>query len=494
MIALNDLRERYRDFHALESAIALMNWDRQVLMPAGGAPARTAHQLALTKMRHQLLTSDETRRLIERAESEVDPQTLESAEIAALRKDFESAAKLPASLVERKATVSNDAYEVWKRAKAENRFDMLAPYYAELFEIARETSAALGDAEHPYDNLIDLYEEGAKYEDARRMFDAIRDPIIQLVARIREEGRENDDSILFGDWDPKALRAFAQDAAGKIGFDFNRGRLDVAPNAFCNGTTTQDVRMTTRHSEHIKGIVSSSLHEMGHGLYEQNCPREWDGTAISGGASLAVHESQSRLWENIVGRSRPFWMHFFPLLEKHVPAVGDLGHEGFYRAYSKVEPTFIRVGADELTYNLHILVRFELEVELVTKQIEVKDIPEAWNEKYRRYLGIVPPTDTLGCLQDVHWSRGSIGYFPTYAMGNLIGGHMWQLLREDVSDVDGKMARGEFGEILGWLTEKVYRHGRRYSPRELVQNVCGAYLDPKPWMDYATAKYESLYF
>jgi len=251
--------------------------------------------------------------------------------------------------------------------------------------------------------------------------------------------------------------------------------------------------MTTRASNHLKGIFSSSLHEMGHALYEQNSPIEWDRTPLAGGISLAVHESQSRLWENIVGRSKGFWNFFFPRIQSHFPELSHESTVSIWRAINKVEPEFIRVGADELTYNLHILIRFELEVEILTQKLRIQDLPEAWNAKYSEYLGITPDTNTVGCLQDVHWSKGSIGYFPTYSMGNLIGGQMWKCLLQDLGDVETLMAQGDFGPILSWLTAKVYQRAKVLPPKQLVTEITGRPMEATDWLQYAQTKYKLIY-
>ncbi len=491
--AKENLLRLFADHNALASAISLMNWDRQVLMPPGGATARTAHVGILTSKAHALFTGDEFARALEAFEAEAQPGSEDVAMAAALRREVDIETKLPQELIKRHSRVSSDAYETWKTAKATNNFPLLAPFYEQLFDIAGETAGLLGYTNHIYDPLIDMYEQGATYSDAEAMFQGIKQPIVDLVRKIREEGTPVDDAALVGDWDKEALRLFSEQTISAIGFDLDRGRLNLAPNAFCSGTSCSDIRMTTRASEHLKGIVSSSLHEMGHALYEQNSPLKWDRTPLAGGISLAVHESQSRLWENIVGRSRGFWTYFLPKLQASFPRLGGLDVDSFYRALNKVEPDFIRVGADELTYNLHILVRFEIEVEILTGQVKIKDLPEAWNAKYTDYLGITPPTDTLGCLQDVHWSRGSVGYFPTYSMGNLIGGQMWKCVKHDLGDTDSLMAKGEFAPILGWLTDKVYQHARSIPPRELVTQVTGRPMEPTDWLAYATAKYSDIY-
>jgi carboxypeptidase Taq len=493
MSAYSELLARYADVAALKAAGSLMSWDQQVLMPPGAAAARAAHAQVLSRIRHEVLTSDELRRALEAAERETDPASDEGRGVAALKRDLDIETKLPTDLVERKAKVSSEAYEVWKRAKAANDFGAMAPYYEELFGIARETAERLGYEGHPYDALINLYEFGATYAEARGMFEGIKDSVVELVKEIKDRGRAVDDSALAKDWDREKLRGFAEHAASVCGFDFERGRLNVSPNAFCSNLGSTDVRMTTRPSDHLKGIVSSSLHEMGHGLYEQGSPREWNDTPLGGGISLAVHESQSRLWENVIGRSRGFWTRFLPDLQAVFPELGSLDVESMYRAINKVEPSFVRVGADELTYNLHILVRFELEVDLITGELEMTELPEAWNAKYTEYLGISPPADSLGCLQDVHWSRGYVGYFPTYSMGNLIGLQIWRKLREDILNPDELMARGDFQPILGWLQEKIYRQGRRYTPRELVTRVTGRPMQPNDWLAYAQEKYKDVY-
>jgi carboxypeptidase Taq len=491
--AVERLVLRYQEMQAISSAIGLMNWDRQVLMPPGGSEARTAHVGRLTRMHHELLVSDETRRLLEAAEKEAEAGTDHAATVRVFRRDLDTETKLPLAHVEKKAKISSEAYEVWKQAKSTSNFSLLAPYYEQLFDLAREKAELLGYTDHIYDPLIDLFEEGTKQADAARMFEEIKKPIVDLVRSIKEAGRPVDDSILSGDWDKPRLRQFAEETAAQIGFDFERGRLDVAPNAFCGGSTSRDVRMTTRASDHIKGIVSSSLHEMGHGLYEQGSPEEWDRTPIAGGISLAVHESQSRLWENIVGRSRGFWSYFLPRLQAAFPGRLPVDLDAFYPMINKVEPSFVRVGADELTYNLHILVRFELECEILTGRLAIRDLPEAWNAKYTDYLGITPANDGEGCLQDVHWSRGMVGYFPTYAMGNLIGGQIWAVLTREVGDTESIMASGDFEPILSWLRERIYSQGKRYRPSDLVTRLTGRPMEPADWLAYAQAKYRGIY-
>lgn len=356
-----------------------------------------------------------------------------------------------------------------------------------LFDIARETAESLGYRDHIYDPLIDLFEQGATRAQAQAMFDAIKKPIRELANHAAAE--DVDDSFLYSDWDAAELTAFAQNIAEHIGFDFHRGRLDVTTNAFCTNFSRDDVRLTARPSRHIGGILFSALHEMGHGLYEQGSPEKWDRTPLAGGVSLGLHESQSRTWENIVGRSRGLWSFFYGALQTEFPQLQCRSTEDFYRAINKVQPDPIRIGSDELTYNLHILVRFELECEILTGEVPISNLPEAWNEKYRSYLGIVPKNDGEGCLQDVHWSRGSVGYFPTYSMGNMISWQIWHRLEKDLPDPEALMAAGNFKPILDWLTENVYSCGKRYSPSELLLRVTGKPFGAQDYIDGMTKKY-----
>jgi carboxypeptidase Taq len=492
--AVEALIDHYRDINALDAAMSMFGWDRQVLMPPGGADARSEHQSILARLEHELWTSDKSQRLIEEAQKETEPDSDDAALVRVFKRDVDQLTKLPAELVARKSKIANSAYEVWKKARAESDFAAMKPYYKELIEINRETSRLLDpNAAHPYDPMLDLYEEGATYAATRAMFDTLKSQVVDLVKEIQERGQPVDDSFFYGTWNQEQLRKAGEEITGLIGFDYSRGRLDICPNAFCTNMSNHDVRMTTKPSEHVKGILSSSLHEMGHGLYEQGSPDKWDRTPLAGGVSMAVHESQSRMWENVIGRCMPFWSHFLPVLQKHVPELSSVDLHTYWRGINKVQPGFIRVGADELTYNLHILVRFELEVDMMTNQVQVDDLPEAWNAKYTEYLGITPPNDGQGVLQDVHWSRGYCGYFPTYTMGNLISGMVWSAIQKDLPDALEQIGRGEFGQILEWCQQKIYRQARRYTPQDLVKRVCGKPMAADDWVAYAKEKFGAVY-
>lgn len=490
MSALEELKTAFQDINALRAAGSLMNWDRTLFMPPKGAEARSAQATILSRMAHEHLISDRFQNLVGNAAPETEE---DQAMIAAVKRELDTYTKLPSALMERKTKVGSDAYEVWKRAKADSNFSLLEPYFKELVEISIEMTEHLGYEDHPYDALINLFELGATHADAAAMFETIKQPIVSLVKEIRESGKPVDDAFLVGDWDSQRLRDVAQEITAAIGYDYDRGRLDVGFNAFCMNMSMSDVRMTTRPSNHVKGILSSSLHEMGHGLYEQGSPEKWDRTPLAGGISLAVHESQSRTWENVIGRSRSFWSHFLPTLQKGFPQLGSVSVDEFYRCINKVQPELIRVGADELTYNLHILTRFELESDLITRKLNVKDLPEAWNAKHAEYLGLTPPNDALGCLQDVHWTRGMFGYFPTYSMGNLIGAQIWATLIKDVTNTEALMASGDFKPILGWLQENIYSKAKTLPPKELIIKVTGRPMESSDWLTYVDKKYRAIY-
>lgn len=467
-----------------------MMWDRQVLMPPGGGPARTAHVGRLSRMAHTLFTAQETHDLLEKAKSDANSED-ELATIRVVTRDLRVQDALSTDMVERKSKVSSDAYDAWRVARTTSDFKKLEPYLVELFDIARETAESLGYKEHIYDALIDLFEEGTTTAAAQKMFDEIKEPS-KAIMRMLDERGQVDASFLEGAWDQEALRAFSQDVADAIGFDFSRGRLDITTNAFCTNLSANDVRMTARPSASLNGIVFSSMHEMGHGLYEQGMPSTWERTPLIGGISNGVHESQSRTWENIVARSFGFWKRFLPDLQRHLPALSGVDSDRITRAVNHVEPGPIRIGSDELTYNLHILIRFELECDLVSGKVAVKDLPEAWIAKYKSYLGITPKNDGEGVLQDVHWSRGMVGYFPTYSMGNMMSWQIWHTLEKDVPNTDDLMAAGNFKPILGWLQDKIYSQGKRFTPRDLITRVTGRPMESKDYVLGMQRKFEQI--
>jgi len=487
--SLDELKSKLFDINALHSAIGIMEWDQQTLMPKGGAEARAEHVGILSKLAHEAATSDEIGNLIQSSAPENEE---DKALLRVVKRNYEHETKLPTKLVAKKSKLAAQAHEEWVKARQENDFKGFSPTLTEMFEIAKEEAEYLTYKDHIYDALFDLYEEGATHADAKAMFDTVKAPLTNLVKEIGKKP-QIDDSKLHGKWSESSQKQFTEMLIKAIGFDMNRGRQDTAPHPFCTGWSVGDVRLTTRYKDYLPSSIFGSLHEAGHGMYEQGSPMKWDRTPLAGGVSLGIHESQSRTWENIVGRSKPFWTHFLPKLHNAFPETKSLDVNSFYKAINKVNPSFIRVEADELTYNLHIIVRFELESDILTGKLKVKDLPEAWNEKYRTNLGIVPETDALGCLQDVHWSMGSIGYFPTYSMGNLLSYQIWNKLATDIPDADIQMSNGNFGNILKWLQAKIYSQGKLYTPKELVKKVTGKDISADDYLKGITAKYKEIY-
>lgn len=493
MAAISELKARLADVNALNAAVSIMDWDQQTYMPRGGAEARGQHVSILTRMAHEIFTADETKRLLEKAKSESDPNSDDAALIRVATRDVTLASKLPADLVERKSKLTTEAHEVWVDARKNNDFGKFAPYLEQLLDIARQEAECFGYQEHIYDALLDTYEEGATAADVRAMFDAIRTPLVDLVKRIQASPNQPNDSKFYGNWDKEKQREFTEMLVKEIGFDMERGRQDVAPHPFCTGWSVGDIRLTTRYKDYLPSAIMGSLHEAGHGMYEQGSPKDWDLTPLAGGVSLGLHESQSRLWENIVGRSKAFWTRFLPDLKAKFDGIESFDVDSFVFALNKVQPSLIRVEADEVTYNLHIMVRFEMECDLLEGALKIKDVPEVWNQKYQDYLGVRPDSDANGCLQDVHWSMGGMGYFPTYSMGNLLSYQIWNKLRADLGDTDALMASGNFAPIFEWLRDKIYRQGRKYTPRDLVQQVTGKPMGAEDYLAGITAKYEALY-
>lgn len=491
--ALDALKSRLFDVNALNAAMAMLDWDQQTYMPKGGANARAEQSSLLARMAHEAFVSEETQRALEEAAKEVAPGTDEAAIVRNTQRNMKLRTKFPAELVARKSKLSAEGHEAWVTARANNDFKTFAPILAELFEITKEEANLLGYENHIYDALIDMYEEGATHAQCQAIFDEIRGPIVQLVKDIKESPNQPDDSFLYGEWPNDKQREFTEWLLKQIGFDLDRGRQDTAPHPFCTGWSIGDIRLTTRFKDYLPSALFGTLHEAGHGMYEQGSPMAWDRTPLAGGVSLGVHESQSRLWENIVGRSEAFITWMLPTLGSYFPALSNTDPKTMVRATNKVEPSFIRVEADEVTYNLHVMVRFEVECAVLEGKLAVNDMPAYWNSKYEEYLGITPRTDTEGCLQDVHWSMGSIGYFPTYTMGNLLSYQFWNCLEKDLGDTDAMIARGEFQPILEWLIQKIYRHGSKYPPQELVPMVTGKPMGAADYLARLSQKYRAVY-
>ncbi len=402
--------------------------------------------------------------------------------------------QVPTAWVEEKSRTASLAERSWRSARAEADFQQFEPHLASIVGLCRDYSGFFAPNEHLYDPLLDDYEIGMQTLMVQEIFDVLLPAQLALLEEIRER-EPIDDSLLHQPFDRQKQWDFGMEVIEAIGFSFEHGRQDQSLHPFTTNASLGDVRITTRiQPDYFNAAFFATLHEAGHGLYDQGVHPGLSRTLLAEGTSLGIHESQSRLWENLVGRSRPFWVWAFPKLQAAFPGpMEGVGLEEFYRAVNKVQPNFIRVESDEATYNLHIMLRFELEVALLSGDLTVQDLPLAWNDKMQAYLGLTPPNDSLGVLQDIHWSEGLIGYFPTYLLGNLVACQFWQVLENDVPDLTRHIEAGEFAPMLGWLREKVHRHGAKFMPLELVEKVTGGGLSAEPYLDYLRAKFGEIY-
>jgi len=469
-------------------------------MPPGGASARAAQLTALVRVIHRKMTGDRAAHLLdaaERAGGGLDADGDDAALLRAARRDFDQMTKVPESLAAELTRVTTLAHEEWAAARAASDWGGFAPWLEQILDLTRQQADHLGHGGERYDALLDQYEPGMTTAQVRAMFDALQPATVSLVRRIAERGPQAiDDSVLHRDFDEEEQEAFGNGVVRALGFDWDRGRQDRAVHPFCTSFGSGDVRITTRFDRRfLPTALFGSIHETGHALYEQGFAARYAGGPLAEAASLGVHESQSRLWENLVGRSRPFWSHFFPSLQAAFPdALAGEDADSFYRAANKAEPSLIRVEADEVTYNLHILLRFEMEQALLSGALAVADAPAAWNARTKELFGLTPPDDAHGILQDVHWAGGMIGYFPTYTVGNLLS---VQLYEKADADGGGQLATqigaGEFGPLLGWLRENVHQWGRKYLPGDLIGRAVGGPLDPAPYLRYLETKFGALY-
>ena len=486
--------EIYREASDLHGAAALMGWDQETYMPPKGAATRGRQLATISGLIHERLTSDEMRGALGEARTEflAPDQEVNVREIA---RDSDRAVKIPVTLVKALAETSSAAIGVWIKARQENDFPAFAPWVARLIDLQREVAEAVGYEDEPYDALLDEYEPGATTKETAAVFDSIRAPLVDLVQRIGSSGVAPRTDFLERNYPIDDQRRMGVTAAERMGFDFEAGRLDISPHPFCTHLGVHDVRLTTRYSETLPmQSFYGVIHEAGHGLYEQGHDPAHEGTPRGASVSLGIHESQSRLWENMVGRSRAFWRYFYPDFSAIFPDnAADVSEEEVYAAVNEVKPSLIRVEADEITYNLHILLRFEIERGLFTDEYAPGDLPAVWNEKMKAFLGIEPPDDKDGVLQDIHWSHGSFGYFPTYTLGNLYAAQFYRAAEGDMPDLTDQIARGELLPLRDWLRDNIHLPGMTYRAGELVEHVTGEPLTADCFLSYVRAKYASLY-
>lgn len=492
------LLDRIHEIDDLSKALKVLNWDREVNMPKAGTAARVQQMTTLSTLIHVMSTTDEMGDLIEAAAAEIEGADYDSNEASLIRYlqwSYPNARKLPPEFVARVSEVSGHAHQVWVKARAENDFSSFRPWLEQIIELGREMAELYGYEDEKYDALLDKFERETKTAEVRAIFAAVKDALLPLRQAIDERGVTIDDSMLYQPFDVAKQKAFAHHIAPKVGYDLSRGHIGTVIHPFAISFSRDDSRITTRYyPEYIGPSLFGTMHESGHAIYEQGTHPDLARTPLARGTSLGIHESQSRMMENMVGRSLGFWQAHFSDLQSFFPdQLGNHSAVNFYRAINKVYPSFIRVEADELTYNFHIILRFELEQALMNGELDAGDLPEAWNAKMEELLGIVPTTDSDGCLQDVHWSRPQFGYFPTYALGNLYAAQFLETaVAQEPAIVEG-MASGNSEALLSWLGENIHQHGSKFTPRELVTRVTGRPLDHSAFVRYATKKFAAIY-
>ncbi len=476
---------------------ALLGWDMQVNMPAGGAEDRSDQISTMERLMHMKITAPESVQLMgemrEYAKT-IDPDSDDARLIKVTLREFDKLTKVPNRWVAEFSKETSQAHMVWEKAKRASDFSIFQPSLERIVALRREYASFFAPYEHVYDPLLDGFEPGLKTAEVQAIFNALRPQQVALISAIGQK-RQVDDSFLTRPYDEQAQWNFGVEVVSKFGYDWDRGRQDKAMHPFTTSFGLGDVRITTRFDPtHGASALFSTMHEGGHALYEQGPDRKFRRTPLANGASMAIHESQSRMYENLIGRSLPFWKYFYPRFQQLFPAeLGNVSLMTFYKGINKVEPSLIRVESDEATYNLHIMLRLELEIALMEGSLQVKDLPEAWNARMRDYLGITPPDDAHGVLQDVHWSSGYFGYFPTYALGNLVSAQLWEKMQQQIPDMESQIEHGEFGELLAWLWKNIHGYGAKYEPQELLQKVTGSKIDPQPYVRYLVNKYSAIY-
>jgi carboxypeptidase Taq len=495
---LAELKARLREISDLNFAGAVLNWDQATYMPAGGAHARSRQAALLSRFAHEKSVDPALGRLIDDVTSHGESLPYEDDEaslIRVARRDFERAIRVPADFVERASAHGSASYDAWTRARPANDFAATRPFLEKTIELSREYAGYFPPQQHVADPMIDGYDPGMTTASVRALFAALREALVPLVRAFAGQPAP-DESVVRGFFAEPAQLAFNAEVVRRLGYDFDRGRIDKTHHPFCTKFAADDVRITTRIDPHdIAQALFSTIHEAGHAMYEQGIAATLADSPLGSGVSAGVHESQSRLWENMIGRCRGFWEHFYPVLQGAFPKpFGTVAAETFYRVINKVEPSLVRTDADEVTYNLHIMMRFDLEQDMLEGRLAVTDLPRAWRERMVTDLGVEPVDDRDGCLQDVHWYSGLVGgSFQGYTIGNILAAQFHAAALAAQPDIAGEIAAGEFAMLRGWLVEHVYRHGRKFEPDDLVRRATGEQMSIAPYLAYLRGKYGALY-
>ena len=494
MDSLTAYKAHLAEIAKLHSAQALLGWDQHTHMPKKGVTARAQVAGKLSKMAFELFVSDKMGEYLEELEKKDGLSLEEKASVRRVGRDYRRHQAIPPALIEEFTIARSEAQSAWVKAREISDFSVFRPHLEKIIDYVRRFADYFGYEEEPYDALLEEYEPGMTSERLREIIAPLRNELVPFLKRLIDDGTKPSADVWKGNFDVETQRSLAKRALEIIGYDFSAGALDDVAHPFTTTIGPGDVRVTNRYLEDapLSGLFAA-LHEGGHALYNQGMGEELYYLLLADGASHGIHESQSRMIENQIGRSRPFWHFFQPILAEYFPQFTNVDPDVLYRSANIVEPSFIRVEADEVTYNFHIMLRFELESGLIEGSIKVSDLPDLWNEAMERYLGITPPDDAHGVLQDVHWSMGSFGYFPSYMLGNLYAAQIFARLRSDLPDLDEKIASGDFEPLLSWLRENVHRSGGIYDPNDLIERITGEGLNPSYFVSYVTDKYSEIY-
>jgi carboxypeptidase Taq len=489
--ALAQLKERLTKITDLERISRLLSWDHQTMMPSAGSEHRAEHMATLRRISHELLVDNEMGRLLDELgplEESLEPDSDDGALLRLVRRDYEKAARVPTELRAEMTRAAARARPIWVKARAESDFQQFLPALERNVELRREYVACFENVAEPYDILLDDFEPQTTTAEVRETFDELKPELVSLITELSSE--DVDDSFLQGSFAIDRQEALAKEVVSLFGFRPETWRLDPTEHPFASGAGVDDIRLTTHYDPGSMKSLFSTMHEYGHGLYSHQQPRHLERLPIGGPCSLGIHESQSRMWENLVGRSRPFWRLFYPRAQEAFPEqLRSVELEDFIAGINRVRPSLIRIKADEVTYGMHIILRFELEQDIINGRVELRDLPQIWNDRMSEYLGVDVPNDAQGVLQDTHWASGLIGYFSTYLLGTVMSVQIWQKVLEDVPNLEDEIERGEFASLRNWLGDHVHSLGRKFSPQETLRRATGSTIDPKPYLAYLRAKY-----
>jgi carboxypeptidase Taq len=494
---INELKIALAEISDLNSAQSLLGWDAETYMPDGGTEARGNTLATLAKLSQVKFTDNKVGSLLDDLLAGIEAFTPESDDerlITVTKRNFDKATKVPPEMVAENARLTTAANQAWRKARENDDFASFEPHLEKIVDYTRRYAALFQPYDHVYDALLDDYEPGMKTSEVQEIFNTIRPQQVELIDAIAKKPMPSDVSVT--QFLPKEKQfEFGKKVVADLGYDFNRGRQDSVHHPFQTTIGAGDHRITVRTDENFfNTYFYSALHEGGHAMYEQGVSHDLARTPLYGGTSLAIHESQSRLWENLVGRSKAFWDFYFPKLQEIFPSeYNNVSVDEFYKAVNIVKPSLIRVEADEATYNLHIMLRMEIEIALLEGAVKVSELPDLWNSKMKDYLGIVPSNNAEGVLQDVHWSFGLYGYFSTYALGNLVSVQLWDVINEENPNLEDEIRNGNFSNLFNWLNDKVYRHGSKFKPQELVQNITGEKINGAPYIKYLNKKFGDMY-